>query len=141
MTVALNRNQPSVGKFSASAMRKWLAILVLGIALIPMISFAQISTGSTGLEATGDEVYGSLGKEGQNIGLYIGERIINPFFGILGLIFLMLMIYGGIIWMTASGNDASVAKAKQIIVRATLGLLIILLSYGFTQFIFQAISK
>ena len=34
-----------------------------------------------------------------------------------------------------------VEKAKGIIVRAVLGLLVILIAYGFTQFIFTAITQ
>jgi hypothetical protein len=123
-------------------MRKWLAISVLGIALLPAVSFAQISTGSTGLTATGDNVYGTthLSQYEGSIGVYIGTQIITPFFSILGILFLVLMIYGGVIWMTSTGDSASITKAKSILVRAVLGLIIILLSYGFTQFVFEAIT-
>ena len=101
-------------------------------------TLAQLDVSDTGLDVTGQEVYQGAPED---IGTYVGERVITPFFGVLGLLFLVLMIYGGVRWMTAGGQAASVEKAKGIIVRAVLGLLIILLAYGFTQFIFSAITQ
>lgn len=45
-------------------------------------------------------------------------------FGLLGIIFLVLAIYGGIVWMTAHGNEEQVTKARSIITQAVVGLLI-----------------
>lgn len=122
-------------------MRRLLATALLVTALLPTVVFAQINTGDTGLHETGENVFGPLSGDSASLGTFLGERVINPFFGVLGVIFLVLMIYGGIRWMTAGGEAGSVEKAKGIITRAVLGLLVILLAYGFTQFIFSAITQ
>jgi hypothetical protein len=44
--------------------------------------------------------------------------IIQVVLGLLGTIFVILMIYAGILWMTAGGNDTQVKKAQNIIQRA-----------------------
>ena len=54
---------------------------------------------------------------------------------LVGVIFLILMVYGGITWMTASGNDKSVEKAKGTISRAAIGLIIVILAYAITLFV------
>lgn len=59
----------------------------------------------------------------------------------VGLIFLILMIYGGFIWMTAGGNDMKVIKAKKIIVQATIGVIIVLSAYAITTFVLQALTQ
>jgi uncharacterized membrane protein YwzB len=118
-------------------MRRLISFFLLAMALLPSLAFAQLSTDSTGLHVTGEAVYQ---EPPADIGTYLGERIITPFFGVLGIIFLILVLYGGIQWMMAGGNDISVTKAKSTIVRALLGLIIILLSYGLTQFVFQALT-
>ncbi len=63
--------------------------------------------------------------------------IIQVVLGLLGTIFVILMIYAGILWMTAGGNDTQVKKAQNIIQRAAIGLLIVVLAYAITYFIFQ----
>jgi len=63
--------------------------------------------------------------------------IIQVVLGLLGTIFVILMIYAGILWMTAGGNDTQVKKAQNIIQRAVIGLIIVVLAYAITYFIFQ----
>ena len=53
----------------------------------------------------------------------------------IGVLFLILTIYGGINWMTAGGNEQKVEKAKTIIINAIIGLLIVLSAYTITSFI------
>ncbi|MFH1522454.1 MAG: hypothetical protein ABIE43_01385 [Patescibacteria group bacterium] len=66
------------------------------------------------------------------IGLVI--RVILSF---LGVIFLVLMIYGGYIWMTARGNDQGIEKAKTIIRNSLIGLAIILAAYAITWLMYN----
>ena len=74
-------------------------------------------------------------------------RVIKTAMGIIGGIFLLLMIYGGVIWMTGSttvGGGATkkdITKAKGIIVWATLGLLVILSSYAIVNFLFEIFNN
>lgn len=99
---------------------------------------AQLDVGDTGLTSTGDTVYGSLGD--QTIGTYIGDFIITPLFGLLGALFLVLIIYAGFLWMTAGGESKQVDKAKSILINSTIGLIITLAAYAITNFIFDAIT-
>lgn len=64
-------------------------------------------------------------------------EIIKAFLGFMGLIFISLVIYGGFIWMTARGDESKVTHSKQIIQRATIGLLITVLAYSITYFVFN----
>lgn len=76
----------------------------------------------------------------QDIYTIIGT-IINIFFGILGIIFLILIIYSGFLWMTAGGNADQVDKAKKILINGTIGLVITLSAFAITTFILNAISQ
>ena len=64
-------------------------------------------------------------------------RIINWALTLLGLICLVLILYGGFLWMTAGGNEERVGKAKKILGGAIIGLVIILASYGITAYVFE----
>lgn len=62
-------------------------------------------------------------------------RIIGAVLSLLGVIFLILMIYGGFIWMTARGNETKVTEAKDLITSALIGLIIVLAAYAITAFV------
>jgi cytochrome bd-type quinol oxidase subunit 2 len=79
---------------------------------------------------------------GLNSSLTIGGImgvIIQSFLGLLGIIFLVLVIYAGYNWMTARGEEEKVTKAKDTIMRAIIGLIIIIAAYGITYFVFNAL--
>lgn len=61
--------------------------------------------------------------------------VIGIVLSFVGVIFLLLMIYAGISWMTASGNQEKVTKAKDLIINAIIGLIIVLAAYAITSFI------
>ncbi len=62
--------------------------------------------------------------------------------GLMGTIFLVLMLYAGYHWMTARGEEEKVSIAKDTITRAIIGLIIVVGSYAIWALIFnQFISK
>ncbi len=99
---------------------------------------AQVTTGDTGLTSTGDEVFGSLGE--MTIGTFIGTYIITPVLAMLGVIFLVLVVYAGFLWMTARGEEKQVGKAKEVLSAAVIGLVLVLSAYAVTNFVFGAIT-
>jgi hypothetical protein len=61
--------------------------------------------------------------------------VINAMLTLVGLFFLILMVYAGYLWMTARGEADQVEKAKKIIVGALIGLVIVLSAYAITVFV------
>ncbi len=61
--------------------------------------------------------------------------IISWALSFVGVLFLILMIYGGTLWMVAGGNDEQIKTAQKVISSAAIGLIIILSAYAITQFI------
>ncbi len=59
----------------------------------------------------------------------------------LGLIFLVLTLYAGFLWMTAGGNDDQVTKAKTLIGQAVVGLIIVISAYAISTFVIAAIGS
>lgn len=68
-------------------------------------------------------------------------RIVGAALSFIGIIFFILMIYGGVLWMTARGNDQQVEKAKDLIVAAIIGLIIVFAAYAITAFIGESLTK
>ena len=65
-------------------------------------------------------------------------NIIGAALSLIGVIFFILMVYGGMLIMTARGDSALIEKGKESIIAATIGLVIVLGSYAITQFVFES---
>jgi len=68
-------------------------------------------------------------------------RVVQWVLGFLGLVAVIFIIYGGVVWMTAGGNADKVTKAKKIITRAVIGLIIVLLSWAIVTYIINRMSQ
>jgi hypothetical protein len=67
------------------------------------------------------------------------SKIINIGLSFLGVLFLLLILYAGFLWMSDQGNEDQVAKAKKIITAAAIGLIIVISSYAISWFIFNVL--
>ncbi len=65
----------------------------------------------------------------------LGGRLVGYLLSFVGVIFFALMIYGGILWMTARGDAEQVKKAQELIRSAIFGLIVVFLSYAVTNFV------
>lgn len=68
------------------------------------------------------------------------QTAVSAFLGLLGIIFLVLIIYSGFSWLTAGGDEEKVTLAKNTLSRAVIGLIIILAAYSITYFVFSSLS-
>jgi hypothetical protein len=92
---------------------------------------------STGLdstaEKTGHKEQALFGDEAQ---LETGAgTIIAAILSFVGVIFMVLLVYGGILWMTAGGNDNQVERARKIITESIIGLIVVMLAYAISVFL------
>lgn len=70
---------------------------------------------------------------------YIVAQLIRAAIGLVGVIFVVLVIYGGFLFMTSGGDGAKVAKAKAVLRNGAIGLVIVLASYSIASFILNAL--
>lgn len=68
-------------------------------------------------------------------------RIINVALGLLGIVALLLILYGGFLWMTAGGEAEQVEKAKRVLINSVIGLAIILSSFAISQFVLNSLVE
>jgi len=68
-------------------------------------------------------------------------QIINTLLGFVGSLFLVIFIYGGSLWMLSGGSSEKVQKGKNILMWATIGLVIVFASYGIVKFIFLGLGR
>ena len=86
-----------------------------------------------------DLVNDSAGLANSDLTDVLGQ-IISTFLTLLGIIFLVLVLYAGWLWMTAGGDAKQVDKAKEIMIRAVVGLIILLAAYSISSFVISTLS-
>lgn len=113
-----------------------LAVLMLPMWLAPAPAMAEVNL-SEQLEEVGD----ATGIETSRSLPEIIGGLVQAALGLLGIVLLVLLLYGGYLWMTAGGNEDQVSKAKKIITNAVVGLVIIMAAYAIASFVVNAISE
>ena len=119
----------------------FLTLLTAGqMALVAMPVGAQTQPDADPLKGLKEtQLGGDPAQAGTQLPLLIG-RIIRTILGLLGIIFLVLMVYAGFLWMTARGDSKKVDQAKQLITGAIIGVVIIAGAYTMTDFVIKAIT-
>lgn len=51
----------------------------------------------------------------------------------MALVFFGLMVYSGIVWMTARGEEDRITKARETIIAAVIGLVVVVSAYAVTN--------
>ncbi len=112
-------------------------IAIVGVA---MFAIVHAQDDSYGLRVTAEEAGILNPGEQQELSTLVGN-VVGTALSMVGVLFFGLMIYGGILWMTARGNDDQTKKAFDTITAAVIGLVIILASYAITTFAFKTVSS
>ncbi len=97
--------------------------------------------GLKGAETSMKTFSGQAGVTTQGDLTVITGKVIRGFLGLLGTVFVVLTIYAGFLWMTASGNEEQITKAKKMITNAVIGIIIVVLAYVVTDFVFKALTS
>ncbi|HTW96401.1 MAG TPA: hypothetical protein VMD74_01940 [Candidatus Methylomirabilis sp.] len=114
---------------------------MLSLLIQPLVNklVAYDFVNSSGLNQTAEQT-GHLNSSVFSHDLFTGiGAIVYALTSLLGIIFLGLMIYGGIMWMTAEGDEQKVEKAKQIIVTNLTGLIIVMAAFAISYFVINAV--
>ncbi|MDO8505134.1 MAG: IPT/TIG domain-containing protein [bacterium] len=104
-------------------------ILMVFSFFIASPAFAQVTAEVQGLALSGTDPR------------IIVAKIIRVALGFLGTVALVLILYGGYLWMTAAGNEETIDKAKKVLTQAIIGLAIILSALSITQFIISKLVE
>jgi len=115
----------------------FLIISILLLVFLPTAASAEsiLQKMLGGYKTAANKAYG--GDVGNKVNLTTFPNalftILNYLLTFLGLIFFLLIIYAGFLWMTARGNEEQVERAKKITREAVIALLIVLLARIFTE--------
>jgi len=83
------------------------------VAFTPQVQVGEFSGGTVDANTTGEYI----------------KAVYNYGIGVAGILSAIVMMFGGILWLTAGGDSGKVAEAKEWIKSSLFGLILILLSY------------
>lgn len=121
-------------------LKKSSFIILAAILLsFPSFALAQTSTSpglSDRVNTQAETMQNAAGLGDVSLGVVI-SMVIRAALTLLGIIFLVIIVFAGYRWMTASGNEEAIQKAQSSIKRAIIGLVIVMLAYAITAFVFN----
>ncbi len=62
-------------------------------------------------------------------------NVVNVLLGFLGILAIIIILWGGFRWMTSGGNEEKVGEAKKVITAGIIGLVIIFTAYALATFV------
>lgn len=113
---------------------------VLPILFLPASAMA-LTTGLSGATSELSTVGGAIGTDAETNTLpeLIGN-LIAVLLSVLGIIFVVLVVYAGFLYLTAAGDDEKVKKAKKLLNQSIIGLVIIIAAYAIASYVIDALT-
>lgn len=111
--------------------------LIVFLILPVLVSAANLPSGGLNFVATNgtNSPYKPIAANNDLAGI-IGI-VIQSFLGLLGVLFLVYVLYAGYNWMVAQGDEEKVTKAKETIQRAVIGLIVTIAAYAISYWVFD----
>lgn len=94
----------------------------------PALAFAQTPVNPCPPDATGFAQLCKIAGAGAGFGPFIGN-LVTAAIVLSALVSLAFLIYGGVKWIMSEGDKTAVENARQTIVGAVVGLVIVFVSY------------
>lgn len=119
-------------KITKQSVKQFMVVLGLtALALVVVNSLAILPAFAQAIDPTQDQPAIINALSGGQTGLRgIVLTIVNFFLTFLGLLAVIMVIYGGFLYVSSAGNEENVNKAKKILLYAVLGIIIIIVSFA-----------
>ena len=117
--------------------KKITILFLLIVMFFPFVALAQDEADTTVADAASTQ----LNPLGTTSVPEVVGRVIKTLMGVLGTVGIIMIIYGGVMWMTSGGSGEKDKKAFMIMVWAALGIFLILSSYVVVNFIFEGFKS
>lgn len=127
-----------------SRIRTNLAKITSGMT-IAVLSVGLMSRDSFGL-SLGDVINGNYRGDGQPVELFDGNtaiipRFINLMLFIVGILSIIMLIFGGIRYVISGGDSGRVKDAKNTIMYAIVGLIVAILGYAIVTWVISVVGS
>lgn len=115
-------------------------ILIFSFSIVPSVLASSLS------DQAMNQVNSAASDQGAGLGVTKDPQnfvvdIINILLGAVGVIFTGLIFYGGMVFLTAQGEEEKAKKGIAIVKTSVIGLLVVLASYAIMLFVSSAINE
>lgn len=117
-----------------------------GLSVLPTLALpltARAATAYNGLSGANTSVDAIGTASGistsTTLPVIIGNAI-EVFLGILGIVFVVLVVYAGFLYLTSQGEEGNVKKAKKLLGQAIVGLIITVSAYAISSYVIAALT-
>jgi len=114
-------------------------MIVAFLAILPAFVIAPHASAETNLLGNLQNTQDQTSLKNTDLPSFIGS-IINIVLSFLGVIFLVLTIYAGFLWMTAGGKPEQTETARKMLINATIGLVLILAAFAISNFVLTSLQ-
>jgi hypothetical protein len=111
--------------------------LFFGVIMSGLTSFALTAPVLENLNNASKLAWGPNAPK--SIGGIVGS-IILAVLGLLGVIFVVLLTYGGFLWISSAGEEDKVKKAQGLIFNSIIGALIVIAAYAITYYVLKKLG-
>lgn len=113
--------------------------------LLPLVLFfltaLPVSTHAYTLGFDPDDILATTTELGTKDPAYIVFTVVNTGLIFLGMITVIIVIAAGFMWIFAAGVEEKITKAKDLLKGAVIGLVIVLMSYALSQYVFTVLVR
>lgn len=122
-------------------MKRYLFLLIsavlFGFSSLTALAYAG---GNFGLNTTAGKASFITGNPANDTVEGLFGQVVTLGLSMMAFFFFFLMIYGGVRWMTARGQEEFVTKGKNIIEAGIIGLIIMLGAYAIANFVLDRLK-
>lgn len=114
-------------------------VIGLATALVPAVTVGAVTVDPLAAACETDPE-GTICKDGKddNLGEMI-QTVINVLLFIVGILSVIMIIIGGIMYATSTGDAANVTKAKNTIMYSIVGLVVSFLAYSIVNWVLKLV--
>ncbi|MBI2551005.1 DUF4215 domain-containing protein [Candidatus Uhrbacteria bacterium] len=115
--------------------RLLIRLFPLLLLLMPQVALAQTNFGLTG-------TFANIAGLGVNDSVpLIVAKLISVLLGFLGVLAVLIVLWGGWVFLTSAGDQKRVKKGRDILRNGLIGLVLILGAYGIASFVISRLSS
>ncbi|MBU4375650.1 pilin [Patescibacteria group bacterium] len=107
---------------------------LIAILILPYFVFAQDTMKDILIKTGSEGGYLTTGVDEYTFSQILGT-VVSAVIGLLGVVFIGLIIYAGYNWMIARGEEEKLNNAKDTLKRAVIGLVIVVGAYAIWNFV------
>lgn len=128
-------------------------ILLLGVLLVPTLAFSTVSAASpvtTGTASAVDDACAGIALAGSDCGSggsgsasrisSVIRLIVNVLTAIVGIAAVIMIILGGFKYITSNGDASKITSAKNTIIYAIVGLVIVAVAQVIVRFVIGKVA-